>query len=102
MPLLPSRLRGLTGWAKATAVSAAALLISLGLCGINYGVFAALNPSLNGTTVPGHEAQQRWADTIITTALIESVAIVVCALALFVSLVGLLVTTAVNRRTRSR
>ena len=90
MPLLPKARRGLTGWAKATASSAIALLISLGLCGLNFGVFTVLRVPISGNQSLG------WFLTMI--AFIESAAILLSAATLLISLLGLLVTAIVKEK----
>ncbi len=98
MTLLPSRIRGLTGWAKTTAISAVGLLISLGLCGLNYGAFAVFELPIGGGSVPGHAVQERLGGLLILTAFAETVAILFSGAALLVSLLGLLFTFIFKRK----
>ena len=101
MHLLPQSLRGLTGWARATVVSAFILLASLGLCGLNYGAFALFDLPVSGGSVAGHQAQEQAGGILIMTAALESAAILVSAAAMIVSAVGLFLKVLFGRRADS-
>ena len=98
MPLLPQSVRSLTGWAKATAISAAALLVSIGLCGINYAAFAVFDLPIGGGSVPGHADQERLGGLLIMTAFAETASILLSGVALLVSLLGLLFTSVFRQK----
>ena len=98
MPLLPKSARSLTGWAKATAISATLLLIACGLCGLNYGAFAAFNLSIGGSADPLGKTHEQLSGILVLTAFAEAAAIVLSAAALLISVLGLLVTSVFKRK----
>ncbi len=87
-------------WIKATAISAAALTISLGLCGLNLAAFSHYHLGFSGPHVPGHDFEENLANALIPLGLFEGLAIVGSALCLIVSLVGLLTSTLMHRNSQ--
>ena len=89
--------RDLTGWMQVAAISATVLILSLGLCGLNYAVFAVWHLPLERPTIPGHEGSERIARQLILAAFVESIGIVLGALGLMLSLLALSVKWLVGR-----
>jgi hypothetical protein len=90
-------LRNSTGWMRALAISAALLVISLGLCGLNYGAVLLLNTPANGPSVPANQAAQRLGGILIWTGMLELVGMGVGALGVVICLLGLVIQTAIGR-----
>lgn len=68
-----------SAWSRAVAVFGIILLISLGLCGVNYAAMSVVDghPALNGAGV-----------ILIVTATLETIGILVGASGLVVTLIG--------------
>jgi hypothetical protein len=75
-------LRGYTGWMRALAISAAVLVISLGLCGLNFGALSLF---------------QRLGGILIWTGMLELVGMGAGALGVVICLLGLFIQTATGR-----
>jgi hypothetical protein len=75
-------LRGYTGWMRALAFFAALLVISLGLCGLNFGAFSLF---------------QRLGGILIWTGMLELVGMGVGAVGVVICLLGLFIQTATGR-----
>jgi hypothetical protein len=89
--------RGSTGWTRGLAIFAAVLVISLGLCGLNYGAIVLLRTPISGPSVPGNQAAERLGGILIGTGVLELLGMGVGALGLVICFVGLLVQTAIRR-----
>ena len=81
-PSFPSRFRSLRGWARATAVSATLLLLSLGLCGLNAAAFSYFDIHLGGA--PDTQIHIQLSNVLATSAIFEAGAILLFAAALVV------------------
>ncbi len=90
-------LRGSTGWMRALAFFAAVLVISIGLCGLNFGALSLFHPPINGPSVPGHQFAERLGGILIWTGMLELVGMGVGALGLVICVLGLLIQTAIRR-----
>ena len=90
-------LRGSTGWTRALAFFAAVLVISLGLCGLNYGAIFLLRPPTNGPSVAANHGADRLGGILIGTAVLELLGMGVGALGLVICLLGLFFQTAIRR-----
>jgi hypothetical protein len=90
-------LRNSTGWTRALAIFAAVLVISLGLCGLNFGAVSLLGTQMNGPAVPGNQAAQRLSGILIWTGILELFGMGVGALGVVTSLLGLLIQTVIRR-----
>src|ERR1700736_2271409 len=90
-------LRGSTGWTRALAIFAALLVISLGLCGLNYGAVSLFRTPINGPSVPGNQAAERLGGILIWTGMLELVGMGVGALGVVICLLGLFIQTATGR-----
>jgi hypothetical protein len=86
---MPNLLGGSTGWAKGLAIFAALLVISLGLCGLNYGAVLLLKTPANGSANP-------LGGILIWTGVLELVGMGVGALGVVICLLGLLIHTAIG------
>jgi hypothetical protein len=75
-------LRGYTGWTRALAIFAAVLVISIGLCGLNFGALSLF---------------QRLGGILIWTGVLELVGMGVGALGVVICLLGLFIQTATGR-----
>jgi hypothetical protein len=89
-------LRGTTGWTQALAIFAALAVISLGLCGLNYGAVLLLNTSANGPSAPANQGAQRLGGILMGTGMLELVGMAVGALGVVICLLGLLIQTAIT------
>jgi hypothetical protein len=84
-------LGGSTGWAKGLAIFAILLVISLGLCGLNYGAALLVKAPANGSANP-------LGGILIWTGVLELVGMGVGAFGIVICLLGLLVQTAIGGR----
>lgn len=90
-------LRGATGWTRALAIFAALLVISLGLCGLNYGAITLLDSAAKGPSSPANHGAQRLSGIFIGTGMLELFGMGVGALGLVICFLGLLIQTAIMR-----
>ncbi len=82
-------LGGSTGWAKGLAIFAILLVISLGLCGLNYGAVLLLKAPANGSANP-------LGGILIVAGVLELVGMGLGALGIVICLIGLLIQTAIT------
>ncbi len=84
-------LGGSTGWAKGLAIFAALLVISLGLCGLNYGAVLLLKTPANGSANP-------LGGILIVAGVLELLGMGLGALGVVICLLGLLIQTAIGKK----
>ena len=90
-------LRGYTGWMRALAFFAALLVISLGLCGLNFGAISLFQLPINGPSVPGKQLAERLGGILIGTGMLELLGMGIGALGLVICVLGLFIQTAIKR-----
>ena len=90
-------LRNSTGWTRALAIFAAVLVISLGLCGINYGAVFLFRSPASGPSVPANHGADRLGGILIGTGMLELLGMGVGALGVVTCLLGLLIQTVIGR-----
>jgi hypothetical protein len=90
-------LRSSTGWTRALAIFAAVLVISLGLCGLNFAAVFLFRTPTSGPSVPAPHAAQRSGEILMRTGMLELLGMGVGALGVVTCLLGLLIQTAIRR-----
>ena len=89
--------RSQNAWAKTAAISAAVLLVSLGLCGLNLAAFSHYQLGVSGPHVPGHDFEENLSNPLIPLGMLEILATAISALSLVVSLLGILISSFLRR-----
>jgi hypothetical protein len=86
-------LGGTTGWTRGLAISAVLLVISLGLCGLNYGAVLLLSTPASG---PANHGANPLGGVLIVAGVLELVGMALGALGVVICLLGLLIQTAIG------
>jgi hypothetical protein len=89
-------LRSSTGWTRALAIFAALLVISLGLCGLNFGAMYLFRPPVSGPSVPGNQGAERLGGILMGTGMLELLGMGVGALGVVTCLLGLFFQTVIG------
>jgi hypothetical protein len=82
-------LGGSTGWAKGLAIFAALLVISIGLCGLNYEAALLLKTPANGSANP-------FGGILMLAGVLELLGMGLGALGVVICLLGLFIQTAIG------